>query len=347
MSQKKQKQSKWKTGLSIITILALIGLVYALRHQMLDTFRNLKQVNIWAIVLMPLIQLVNYHAYAKMYKDVYGVLGDDLTYKSLFKVQLELNFVNHVLPSGGVSGISYFSLRMRSLGVGAGKSTLVQFIKFGLIFISFQAVLALGLLALAIGGRANSFLILIAGSLSTLLFVGTFLAAYMLGSRQRINSFFIFVTKVLNKFISIFRRGHHETIKIDKVRETFDELHDNYLLIRKNQNRLKWPLIWALVANVSEILTVYVVYMAFGKFINIGAVTIAYAVSNFAGLVSVLPGGIGIYEALMTGTLVAAGVPAALSLPVTVMYRILSTIIQLPPGYYFYHKFIHSTGKAE
>ncbi len=347
MAQNKHKKNKWKTGLSAITILALAGLVYALRHQMYDTFQNLQHVNLWAIILMPLLQVVNYHAYAKMYKDVYGLLDDDLTYKSLFKVQLELNFVNHILPSGGVSGISYFSLRMRSLGVGAGKSTLVQLIKFGLLFISFQAVLALGLLALAIGGKANSFLILIAGSLSTLLFVGTFLAAYMLGSRQRINSFFIFLTKALNKIISIFRRGHHETIKIDRVRATFDELHDNYLLIRRNLKKLKWPLIWSLVANVTEILTVYVVYIAFGKFVNIGAVTIAYAVSNFAGLISVLPGGIGIYEALMTGTLVAAGVPAALSLPVTVMYRILSTIIQLPPGYYYYHKFIHSNDSGK
>jgi uncharacterized protein (TIRG00374 family) len=347
MAQNKHKKNKWKTGLSAITILALAGLVYALRHQMYDTFQNLQHVNLWAIILMPLLQMVNYHSYAKMYKDVYGLLDDDLTYKSLFKVQLELNFVNHILPSGGVSGISYFSLRMRSLGVGAGKSTLVQLIKFGLLFISFQAVLALGLLALAIGGKANSFLILIAGSLSTLLFVGTFLAAYMLGSRQRINSFFIFLTKALNKVISIFRRGHHETIKIDRVRATFDELHDNYLLIRRNVKKLKWPLIWSLVANVTEILTVYVVYIAFGKFVNIGAVTIAYAVSNFAGLISVLPGGIGIYEALMTGTLVAAGVPAALSLPVTVMYRILSTIIQLPPGYYYYHKFIHSNDSGK
>ena len=75
---------------------------------------------------------------------------------------------------------------------------------------------------------------------------------------------------------------------------------------------------------------------------NLGAVILAYAVANFAGLVSVMPGGVGIYEALMTGVLVAAGVPAALSLPVTVMYRVLSTLIQVPPGWYFYHKTLTS-----
>ena len=56
---------------------------------------------------------------------------------------------------------------------------------------------------------------------------------------------------------------------------------------------------------------------------------------------SVLPGGVGIYEALMTGVLAAAGIPAALSLPVTVMYRVINTIIQLPPGYILYHNNLH------
>ena len=60
-----------------------------------------------------------------------------------------------------------------------------------------------------------------------------------------------------------------------------------------------------------------------------------------------LPGGVGIYEALMTAVLVATGVPAAVSIPVTVMYRVLSMLVQLPPGYYYYHKTIHSNGNID
>ncbi len=343
----KPRKSKFKTVLSVLTVLALIVFVYALRHQIVDTFKNLQNVNLWAIALMPLFQIVNYHAYTKLYQDVYKLLGDKIDYKKMFRVQLELNFVNNVFPSGGVSGISYFGLRMRALGVGAGKSTLVQFLKFGLIFVSFQIMLLAGLIILAIGGQANSVLILIAGSLATFLFMGTVLAAFILSSRERINSFFAFITRIINKLISIVRRGHPETIKLAGVHATFDELHDNYKLVKKNLFNLKKPLLWALLANTTEILTIYAVYMAFGKFINPGAVIIAYAVSNFAGLVSVLPGGIGVYEAIMTATLIAAGVPAALSLPVTVMYRILNSLIQLPPGGYFYHKTLHSSDSKE
>ena len=67
-------------------------------------------------------------------------------------------------------------------------------------------------------------------------------------------------------------------------------------------------------------------------------IVLAGPVANFAGLVSVLPGGVGIYEALMTAVLASTGVPAGVSLPVTVMYRVVNTIIQLPPGYYLYQR---------
>lgn len=338
MPSSRHKHSKFKPILNVITIIAMIVFVYALRHQIVDTFRNLKNVNLWVIAFMPIFQAGNYHAYTRMYQHLYKILGEDLPYKKLLKVQLELNFVNNVFPSGGVSGISYFGLRMRSMGQGAGKSTLVQLIKFGLIFVSFQILLAIGLLILAIGGQAKGLLLLIAGSLTTFLFFGTLLAGYILSSRERINSFFAFITKGINKLISIFRPKHPETIKLDRAKLVFDEIHDNYMLIKRNLANLKKPLLYALLANATEIGTIYLVYVAFGKLINPGALIIAYAVSNFAGLVSVLPGGVGVYEAIMTAIMSAGGIPAALSLPVTVMYRILNSIIQLPAGGYLYHK---------
>ena len=123
----------------------------------------------------------------------------------------------------------------------------------------------------------------------------------------------------------------------------FDDLHDNYMLVRKDWRGLKMPFVWALLANFWEVMAVYVVYIAFGHLVNFGAVILAYAVANFAGLVSILPGGIGIYEGLMTLVLAASGIPSRLSLPVTVMYRVLNMLVQLPPGYYLYHKALHTT----
>ncbi len=122
----------------------------------------------------------------------------------------------------------------------------------------------------------------------------------------------------------------------------FDDFHDNYNAIKSNYDKLKVPFLYGLLADATEVAAIYVVYIAFGKWVNIGAVILAYGIANFAGLISVLPGGIGIYEGLMTAVLASTGIPVGVSLPVTVMYRVLNTLIQIPPGYYLYHKALKS-----
>lgn len=337
------KRTNWKLILNIVTIVALIGLIYAVRDQIKDTITNLSNVNPGALLLMIPAQMLNYHAFAIMYLWLFDVLGEKIKYGKMLVISLELNFVNNVFPSGGVSGFSYFGLRMKSQGVSTGKATLVQLMRFILLFISFQILLFIGLILLAFEGKASGFLMLVAGSLTTLLLVGTIAAGFIVGSQKRINSFFGYITKAINRAIHIFRPNHPETISTARVERTFTELHENYLIFKDNPKILQKPLIWSLVANVAEILTVYVVYIAFGEWVNPGAIIIAYAVANFAGLVSVLPGGVGIYEALMTAILVSAGIPPGLSIPVTIMYRILNMALQLPSGYYFYHRALRET----
>lgn len=339
----KKRSFPWKIIINLVTLAALAALIYGVREEIANTLENLKNLEVWALLLMVPAQVLNYHSYAELYQSLFKILGHRVRYLKMLVLSLELNFVNNVFPSGGVTGISYFGVRMKTMGVSPGKSTLVQMIRYILLFVSFQILLAVGLVILAIGGNANSFMILVAGSLATLLFVGTIGAMFVVGSKKRINGFFTYATRFLNRMIKVVRRGHPETINIEKVQMLFGELHDNYIELRKKPHVLAKPLIHALMANIAEILTIYVVYVAFGQWVNPGAIIIAYAIANFAGLISVLPGGVGVYEALMTAALASAGVPAGVSIPITITYRILSMSIQLPPGYYFYHKALHKS----
>lgn len=343
----KQRAKRWKTALTVVTFVALAGLAYAVRDQLAATLQNLNDVNLfWVLLIIPLEGL-NHYAQAVLYQGLFRVLGQRFRTRSMFRLSLELNFVNTIFPSGGVSGFSYLSLRMKDEGISTAKATLVQSLRFILMFVSFQVLLFLGLLMLAIGGNVSNLTILVAGSIATLAGVATLGLAFVIGSKKRINGFFTFVTRVVNRMIQFVRPGNPETINITKARETFTELHENYMHIRRNFAVLKQPMLYALLANLAEVGVIYVVYIAFGQLVNPGAVIIAYAVANFAGLISVLPGGIGIYEALMTAVLAAGGIPPSVSLPVTVMFRVLNMLVQLPPGFYFYQKNLHSDPTAE
>lgn len=334
------KRTNWKLYVTIATIIILGFLAYSLRTEIAQVMTDLQRVNVAMLLLLLPIEFFNYDAYARLYRSFFSILSEKVSYKSMFKLTLELNFVNHILPSGGVSGISYFNVRMRSEGVSAAKATLSQVMKLFLLFISFQPLLVLGLLFLAVRGHVNNLILVVTTAIITLLIVGTLLGIYIIESRSRINSFLIWLTRVVNSVIHFFRRKHPETISLETAEKTFNELHDNYMIIKKDWRALKMPFVYMTIANLTEIAAVYVVYAAFGHYVNIGAVILAYAVANFAGLISVLPAGIGIYEALMTAVLAACGIPPEVSIPVTLMYRVLNMLIQLIPGYFFYQKAI-------
>lgn len=341
---KKLNSSKWKLILTIFTFVAFVGLIFALREQIVQTFQNVGQANAWILLFMVVFQALSYYSYARVYQHLFVIIGERIRLKPMIRVAIELNFINNILPSGGVSTFSYFGIRMRDAEVPTSKSAIVQVGRFILIFLSFEVMLLLGLVMLAIGKNVNNFTMLIAGSLATFLLMSTVLMAYVVSSQRRINAFVTFFTNILNKLIHIVRPKKPETINTSKVKETLTEIHANYGVFKKNSRALWWPLFWALMVNLAEVATIYTVYLAFGYKVNPGGVIIAYAVANFAGLISVLPGGIGIYEALMTATLAAVGIPAAVSLPVTITYRVLNMGLQLPIGYYYYYRALHSSG---
>lgn len=333
-----RQQSHLKIWLTIVALIALGILAYGLRRQIGDAVQDLGRVNTLALLLIIPLKILNYDAYARLYRNLFAIVGNKVNYWSMYRLSLELNFVNYILPSGGISGISYFTIRSRSYGISSAKATLAQITKLLLLFVSFQPLLILGVILLATREHVNNLVLVTATSLITLLVVGTLVGIYVIESRQRINSFLTFVAKILNRVVKVVRPRREDAINIEIAQAAFTELHENYKVYKKNWRALKYPFLHTMIANLTEIAALYVVYIAFGGFVNIGAVILAYAVANFAGLISVLPAGIGIYEGLMTGVLVATGIPAGLSISVTIMFRLITMLIQMPPGYILYQK---------
>lgn len=342
---RQSKKSRWKLILNVVTVLVLALLVYGSRDQLGQTLSNLSRINGWILLLIIPIEVLNYHAQAKLYLHLFWIAGTKMAYKYLYRTALELNFVNYVFPSGGAAGTSYFGLTVRDgRKVTGGQATLVHLIKMATVFISLEILIAFALLSLAISNSVNGLLLLTAAVLSTVVLLVTIAFPYIIGSKKRINSLVTGTTAILNKIIHYLRPHTPETINMTAAIETLNDFHDNYNQLKSKWRQLKTPLLYALMANATEILALYVVYIAFGEYVNIGAVILAYAVANFAGLISVLPGGVGVYESLMIAVMASAGVPPGISLPVTVTFRVVSTALQVPAGYFLYQSTMQRRG---
>lgn len=335
---KKFVKHNWKLLVNIFTFGLLVVAIFFLRDDILQAFSDLGRVNAVALLLIIPFQIENYAATAHLYQGFFKILGIEQPFRRMYKVSLEVNFVNHVLPSGGVSGFSYFTARLKPYGISTAQSTLTQTMKFMLTFTSYLILLFAGLFMLALGGSASNMTIFITCSLafSTLFFVT--LSIYVASNEARIHAFSQTLTKLVNRVIQLVRPKYPETISLKRVEKVFKEMHDYYVVLKEKFPELRSPFLYSLLATIAELATIYAVYIAYGQFVNPGAIIIAYALANVAGLISVLPGGIGVYETLMSLVLVSAGVPAGFAISATVMYRVLTIIPQLTIGYYFYHK---------
>lgn len=327
-----------KFWVNIVTIMALVLLVIFARDQVIEAFKTFARLNLlWLLLIIPL-QIMNHFSVARFYRTYLRTLGEKISTRELFKVSLEMNFVNNVFPSGGVSGFGYLGLRLKKLGVRGSKSTLLQTSRHILTFMSFIIYLFIALILLSIFGSASRFIILIASSLSSIIIFLAMGFVFVVSDEARIKQFTAALPRLVNQILHAFHLSRKPVINIERIEALFGDLHRDYVHVRKNWKDLRYPFIWTMMMNLTEILTIFVVYLSFAQIVNPGAIIISYAVANVAGLVAVLPGGVGVYEGLMTGVMASAGVDEALALSATLVYRVSNMGIFLPIGYFFYER---------
>ena len=335
---------RFKIIINVITLLALGVLIYAYWDQIYDAITQIKDLNIWLIVLQLPLHIAGLIAIGHLYHSYFKnrTNSKDLTLKDSYKISFEVHFVNSVFPSGGVSGFSYFHLRLRSLGVNFAASTLAQTLRFGLVFVSFLVLLGFGLVGLALSGQANDLVLLMGGSMFFAILATAAIFVYLINSKKRIQEFVAWLPKAVNKVAQIFHyKARKELISLKKVEKSLGEMHYNYRELSSDWSVLKQPFLWALTANILEIASIYLIFLAFGENVNLGAVTLAYGLANFASLIAILPGGLGVYEALMASSLVAGGVMKGFAISGTLVYRVIKLFLFLPISGFFFYLAIH------
>jgi len=338
---------KLKLWLNLFTFSALGLVVFFAWHDIELAFHNMATLNIWVLLLIVPAQLFAFYSLGKVFYHFFRATGVPLNMRELWAPMIELNFVNHVFPSGGASGFSYLTLRLKPYGVSTAKSTLAQLGRFVSTFLAFIAMMFVALFVLALQGDVNPLVVLAVSSIASVVFFSTGVLIFVIGTQHRIDAFTKRMTMGLNKFIHMFRHTQPEAIKLANVRKIFMELHEDYMLVRGNLKGTLPVFKWAVLTNLAEASLLYIAFLAHGQWVNPGAVLIALVVANLVGLVAILPGGVGLYEPLMTAVLISGGIPAALALSATLVYRVISLLTSLITGYFLYHRALNRYGSAD
>jgi len=338
----------FRAWLSVITLVFIGIIIYFSRHELVHAWELLGRVNGWILLLLIPGQLLVYYAGGEM---IFSYLRakksiDKVQPMELARMSLEMNFVNHVLPSGGVSGISYMTWRLGKFGVSAGRATMSQVVRFAAQFAAFITLIALAVIAVTIDGNINRWIILVSSILVSSMIGMIFGCIYLINSTRRIEQFGNWLTRTVNRFVKRVTFGHkRKVLDHTQVEAFFKEIHHDYLALKQDKGILLKPYIWGLVFTLADVSLFVITFWALGVTVNPAPILIAYGVAALAGFFVITPGGAGAYEAIMVAFLAVAGLSGGIAIAGIVLTRVILLLGTIVFGYVFYQLALVKYGK--
>jgi len=334
--------------LTIVTLVLLTVVVIAAWPEIKKAWNLLGQVDLWILLLLLPIQLASYYATGGMIFSYLRAKGNvkDMGRWSMARLALELNFVNHILPSGGAAGFSYLAWVLSRHKVSASRSTMAQIVRFALTFISFVLLLIVAMTILIFNHQIDRTIVIVGSSLVVVAVGATLLGIWLIKDLARMRKFSAWLTRTANKFIHWITRGKKkDVVKGETLLEFFDGLHDDFLAIRRDRRILLVPFLWAIIANILDVALIWVSFWALGYPVDAALLFVAFGIASIAGAVSVTPGGAGVYEAVMVAFLAASNVPAEIAIAGTLLARVTLLSGTILFGYILYQLTILKYGK--
>jgi hypothetical protein len=182
--------------------------------------------------------------------------------------------------------------------------------------------------------------------LTVLAIAATALVIYLFSDNKRLQKLSDRIRRIINSTVNFVSRGKKPKL-IDKktIDNFFEEMHHDYLAIKRDKKTLYSPFVWSILANVLDVALLWIAFWSFGVAVNPAVLFIAFGVSSIAGVVTVTPGGAGVYEAVMIAFLASAGVPQETAIAGTLLARVILLAGTIIFGYTFYQRTINSYGK--
>ena len=338
----------FRAWVTVVTLILLSLVVYFGWPQIVQAWGLLGTINLWILALLIPVQFFSYYAIGAMIFSYLRSKGElkTTTHWQMTRMALELNFVNHIVPSGGAAGFSYLGWVLSRHGVRPGRATMAQIVRFVLAFVSFIFILVVAVIGLAVDHKIGRGIIIISAVMTIAAIAVTILLGYILGNKRRLTLFSGWLTRTVNAIIAFVSRGKKkQTVKFETIEIFFLELYQDYIEIRHDKRILIRPLIWAILVNLADVALLWISFLALGTWVNPALLYVAFGVASVASIVSVTPGGAGLYEAIMIALLVSANVPAEVAIAGTLVARVTLLLGTVIFGYFFYQLTIVKYGK--
>ena len=269
----------------------------------------------------------------------------------LARISFELNFVNHAIPSGGVSGLGYITWRLKNYGATAGQVSFMYILRYLITILAnqTQTIFAIIFLIITSSVPANAYwMIWLVGAMSVGIIAAIAILITIVSSRKMIRLAAKELTAFANWLVKTITFGKKkQVLELEKVNKYFMDLHEDFLTAKKDKKLLVKPIIWGFLYNFLEIATYEIVALSLGHGEIFPQIMVAEALGSLVGAVLPTPGGVGGYEGSMITVMCILGTNLAVASTVVIVTRVIVLLNTIVSGYGFYQNAISKIGKAD
>ncbi len=324
----------------LITLLILAIILVGVVVVVLD-WGNMRQVLSEAdwryLPLVLAFTLLSYAFYSFAYAYVARLLGIQMRTRELAEVCFISTVVNHVLTSGGVVGYSLRYLLMKMYNVTLKdvlSSSILHYYLTSLDMLTFLPICFIYLMVNAAVPRGAA----IALGIMTLLFalllaIITILVVFPSRRKPITNLLGRIGEKILRRDLSSWLNQFDDTLT--RGSEAF----------RHKPSALIWVMLLTLLDFASSIIAIGYVFEALGPAVKAGALVTGYVIGIMAGLLSMVPGGLGVQEGSMAGIYALLGVQFEQAVLAAILFRFLYYLLPYFLILPFYNRLVRQARK--
>ena len=350
MEKNHNKKPFFENGLqfsfkSLILVIFLVFALYILIPKLVglqQVFNLLLKIDKFYLFLAILVEIISYCGAAWMLGIILWRLGYKVKFWDRFRIGSIAAFAIHFFPLGsfGQGAVDYYFLRKRKVASG---SVLIMFILRTIIcYCAFLLLFVLGLILVPTAPALSFSPKIVSGVLLLLIILGVFYMFYLYHHKKHFNKVW---DKYLGKMNWIFRKVKNKTVSDERSQEIFEDIYEGIGLFGGKKRFTVLAIVAGVLYWLGDIFCLFFVLQSFGFTMHFGGLVFSYGVATLAGLISFIPGGLGVTEGILGGVLSGLGTPVSLAFTAVLVFRFFSFWIWVPFGLYSFLSLRGESGK--
>lgn len=301
----------WLLGIAMLALVVMASLHFSEGQEMV---RIARAAHPWWLAVAFLLQAATYLAQGEIWRVVTRAAGVRLGVWEAFRLSLAMLFMDQALPSAGISGFLLVGRALAQRGLERAVVMAALVVDMVSYYGAYIAALALALLV-ALAELSTGML------LAALAFVllSVVLAAALLALTGR-------------------RSAPPWLLRVPLLRTVVSLLGAADPRLARSPALILRSVALQLVIVLLDAGTVWVLLRSLGETAPFAGVYASFMAANLLRTVSIVPGGLGVFEAASVLTLRLTGVPLPAALAATLLFRGLSFWLPMLPGLYFSHR---------